>query len=614
MNQKIENENMTLVTFSKTQVKKAGKAIISSTATVEQKEKAKEIIDFWRSLHAYPLELILESLNNISMMPKEVVIAQRLKRLESITSKLFRMPTMNLCIMQDIAGCRIIVEDIEDVYFVVNLLKDEQTFPFTIHTVDDYIESSKPSGYRGIHCVFNAQNIHNSCNYNLFIEIQVRTRLEHIWATAVETMGLYTHSDLKAGEGPCEILKFFEIVSNVFEMIEKKEDPRISRENFFNAFSELSDLNNRFNIIRSLEAISVISSENENLLISGGYYLLDLNYKRRKLSINHFQKDQYNRASELYSQLETKYSNTSSTVVLISSTSFINLKEAYPNYFNDISAFNRIVLTMCWNLQILHSGDPVLVEKRREINEALMSNSVSIKKFFSICTIDAICDDNSLPEGIDGVGSLDGKAYYIMSSGPRLSDSYLRFSAIKIKDSILPSNLSQELPEFHGKAIIITAKGGTYYVDKANWSILPDDKCFVIQLLENQDIRLIYILLSWLKSSAFFWYYLWSGKKTLLVDIPCKLLKAVYSSQYDLLKKNIDDILDIEYSFVKDFTSYDNLEDNEVSKLIKQHNESADNYAGRIDCHVFDILEINKTQTHIIEDDLSKFYVYQFNL
>ena len=36
----------------------------------------------------------------------------------------------------------------------------------------------------------------------LFVELQIRTRLQHTWATAVETMGTYLEFSLKSSEGP----------------------------------------------------------------------------------------------------------------------------------------------------------------------------------------------------------------------------------------------------------------------------------------------------------------------------------------------------------------------------------------------------------------------------
>ena len=53
------------------------------------------------------------------------------------------------------------------------------------------------------------------------IELQIRTRLQHLWATAVETAGLYTKKSLKSGQGENGWLEFFMIVSSLFSFKEK---------------------------------------------------------------------------------------------------------------------------------------------------------------------------------------------------------------------------------------------------------------------------------------------------------------------------------------------------------------------------------------------------------
>lgn len=53
-------------------------------------------------------------------------------------------------------------------------------------------------------------------NKNMLIEIQFRTKLQHIWVTSVEMMGIYTKNNLKSSIGDKDILRFFVLVSSVF--------------------------------------------------------------------------------------------------------------------------------------------------------------------------------------------------------------------------------------------------------------------------------------------------------------------------------------------------------------------------------------------------------------
>ena len=86
--------------------------------------------------------------------------------------------------------------------------------------VNDYILSPKKSGYRSLHLIYKfktdtpSKEVYN--RYPMLIELQFRTHLQHIWATALETIGLFTNQALKSGQGSKEILRFFVLVSSLF--------------------------------------------------------------------------------------------------------------------------------------------------------------------------------------------------------------------------------------------------------------------------------------------------------------------------------------------------------------------------------------------------------------
>ncbi len=71
------------------------------------------IINNWRSSHSYPLNTFQITLRNrAKKYEKDITVAQRIKRLESIHAKLSRHSTMRLSQMQDIAGCRVVFKNI----------------------------------------------------------------------------------------------------------------------------------------------------------------------------------------------------------------------------------------------------------------------------------------------------------------------------------------------------------------------------------------------------------------------------------------------------------------------------------------------------------------------
>ena len=73
--------------------------------------QALEIINNWRAAHSFPLNTIQVGLRRRARdVDDHALIAQRLKRVPSILQKLRRFPHMKLSRMQDIGGCRAVVD------------------------------------------------------------------------------------------------------------------------------------------------------------------------------------------------------------------------------------------------------------------------------------------------------------------------------------------------------------------------------------------------------------------------------------------------------------------------------------------------------------------------
>lgn len=129
--------------------------------------------------------------------------------MDSITGKIERFPSMQLYKMQDLGGCRVIVDTVDQVYKAVEKYKNSR-IRHILKREYDYIKNPKDSGYRSYHMVYQFHSDKKETyNKNMLIEIQFRTKLQHIWATAVEMMGIYTKSNLKSSQGNENILSFF---------------------------------------------------------------------------------------------------------------------------------------------------------------------------------------------------------------------------------------------------------------------------------------------------------------------------------------------------------------------------------------------------------------------
>ena len=326
--------------YSKRQIDRAGKIISNPNSTKQEEQEALEILNNWRSSHAYPLQVIA---SNLRRKNPYAIVVQRLKRLDSITGKLVRFPEMSLYRMQDLGGCRVIVDSINQVYEAINKYKNSR-IRHILKKENNYIQNPKNSGYRSYHVVYQFHSDdNNTYNQNMLIEIQFRTQLQHIWATALETMGIYTKTALKASIGDKNVLRFFTLVSSVFAKIENTPVCPNTSNNYDELISEIKEIDNKLNIVSRLSALSVaIKYTNEKYNKGKGYFLLLLDFDKKMLKINSFSSNQIELATKAYNQIES-VNNPQIDSVLVSATSFDTLKAAYPNYFTDITQFVEII-------------------------------------------------------------------------------------------------------------------------------------------------------------------------------------------------------------------------------------------------------------------------------
>lgn len=332
-----QREQWEVPKYSKSEINKAGSIIANSSSTKEERNNALIILNNWRAAHAYPLQVIC---SNLRLRNPNAIVVQRLKRLDSITGKIERFPTMQLYKMQDLGGCRVIVDTIEQVYEAVEKYKKSR-IRHILKREYDYIQNPKESGYRSYHMVYQFHSDKKETyNKNMLIEIQFRTKLQHIWATAVEMMGIYTKNNLKSSQGDEKILNFFTLVSSVLAKMENMPICPNTSNDYNILIQEIKQIDNKLNIVSRLSALSVvINHTNASKTMKGkGYYVLILNYKDKLLKVRGFSTNQIELATKVYNDIEAT-NNPDIDVVLVSATSFDTLKAAYPNYFTDISQF-----------------------------------------------------------------------------------------------------------------------------------------------------------------------------------------------------------------------------------------------------------------------------------
>lgn len=200
--------------FSKSQVDAAGVAIVTPGVQQERLDDALTVVNNWRSAHSFPLNTFQVGLRRRARdIDGTALVAQRLKRLSSIKLKLQRFQTMQLSRMQDIGGCRAVVDSVSQARKVRDAYA-RRGLKHSLVNQKDYIAEPKESGYRGIHLVYRYRSDRADTYNGLLLEVQLRTGLQHAWATAVETVGTFLEQSLKSSQGSEQWLRFFSVVGS----------------------------------------------------------------------------------------------------------------------------------------------------------------------------------------------------------------------------------------------------------------------------------------------------------------------------------------------------------------------------------------------------------------
>jgi ppGpp synthetase/RelA/SpoT-type nucleotidyltranferase len=310
-----------------------------------------ETINNWRSCHSYPLQAIkmtlLKRANTVAQAAKtKAIVAQRLKRLDSIWGKLRSKPNMSLTQMQDIGGCRAVMRSASQVERLLQLYeshiaKNSTVGPEVVERYD-YINHPKESGYRSFHYVYKYRSSANhKLMYNgLRIEIQIRSRLQHAWATAVETVSVLTKQALKSNVGTDEWKRFFALMGTAIALRERTpvvpqtpNDPRALHD-------ELMALSDQLRVRDTLNIYGHAVMEMTGQEKDAAAFLMVLDPVDQMIEVKAFQRTALLAAEQEYLEREkTLDKERGMQAVLVSAESVSLLKRAYPNFFLDTGAF-----------------------------------------------------------------------------------------------------------------------------------------------------------------------------------------------------------------------------------------------------------------------------------
>jgi hypothetical protein len=300
------------------------------------------VIENWRSSHGLPLNVFQAGLRSrAKRIAGEVIVAQRMKRIASVMNKLHREPLMKLSQMQDLGGCRAILPRVNEVDEIYGMYRGDEPLLagegyLKCH---DYIREPKDDGYRGIHVVgrYSARIVSREPWNGHRIEIQLRSRLQHAFATTVETVTTFTREPLKFGAGPAKWRRFFALMGSALAL--REETPLVggTPTNATELIKELRDVTRSLKVRQRLQgwtdAVKALPRKN----IEGfKWLLLVLDLGDNTVKVRGYSNRR--EASKVIAEIEQS-KNEDLDAVLVWVGFISDLRAAYPNYYADTREF-----------------------------------------------------------------------------------------------------------------------------------------------------------------------------------------------------------------------------------------------------------------------------------
>ena len=331
--------------YSKNAVRKAGKNIVrryrepTITKTIIPILAREDLIvvENWRAAHGAVLNGTQAWLRGLEKQNRPV-IGQRLKRLNTIIDKLATERSKDLSTMNDIAGVRAIFRSESDLHDFRKKMRGSRAKHKLTHDEAkfDYITDPKDTGYRGIHEVYTRHvQAPNSTPWNsLRFEVQLRTAVQHAWATAVEIYDSTSRGRFKFEKSDTKEYRQFLIISELFARIHENKTSCLatfSDDSLVSEFKELEATTKMVATIRNLKVADTHDKLTKNTILirknDGNLYM------RRYRT---FQKAMLDLV-DIENHVDT------SNAVLVGSTTPAHTRDAFRNYFDDTKEFTELL-------------------------------------------------------------------------------------------------------------------------------------------------------------------------------------------------------------------------------------------------------------------------------
>jgi len=283
-----------------------------------------EKLQVLRTSYKKSLSQIFEILQkSIKKVNKGAIITYRVKRIDSIISKLVRNKNMQLHRIEDIAGCRCIFSNNDQVYQFKSILQKEL---FIKSDRNDYIASPKSDGYKSLHLIVQTLDKKSKP-----IELQLRCEQDHNWATLVEITDIVYNSRIKELGNEPELGRMLFLFSKGIESLENSE------------VDELIDLIEKKDFIKKINSVFVQNSINVRKQWSEidknpakSFYLIQVDNNNNSFISSYIN---FSQAEFAYFERFTKNRNHNIVLTHIPNARFEQISKAYSNYTLTYHAF-----------------------------------------------------------------------------------------------------------------------------------------------------------------------------------------------------------------------------------------------------------------------------------
>jgi ppGpp synthetase/RelA/SpoT-type nucleotidyltranferase len=325
---------------SRERVTKAGDAIRNGIDTMDDRV----VVELWRYAHRHVINTF-QAVLRTRTRGTNIVVAQRHKRRTTIFDKLNRFPKMQLGRMDDVAGCRLIFDNIDELSMFRAALHTARFQHKLRNSPDkyDYIEAPKSSGYRGVHDVYeyDVKSEAGKDYKGLYIELQYRTRPQHAWATAVELVGHLTENQPKFDRGDenhkIQMQLASEIIARAWEG-RRSCCPDLTDEELVKQFVDLDHETHIMPMLRELNAAHSDDDDRRNMILA---------FKANGDLDMHSYRDATEAMKALF---EMEKANTDGDDIVLVKGDSEDVREAFKNYFSDARDFIHLIDDGCRRL------------------------------------------------------------------------------------------------------------------------------------------------------------------------------------------------------------------------------------------------------------------------